>query len=328
MGAAMAKIIRADCLLWLHDHNQIPPIIVRRALAFVSLSALSQSINQPNLPDHGFTFTYGVTRSQPSGFDWSPSSPFKMEFAFVPADSSAYGDGYPEADFSQQIVAATGGLTEQFFAYSEEGMDYWGFVDGAAGLQVTHPEAIRFVPYPLAAGDIHSDSLEFEFMASGLNVFRRQIHEQEVLESGTLTLPNELSFEGALRVDARQSVYDSTVTGSTEILIVGEMYWVQDMPLPVAQTYDYYQIVAEDTTLVFSGAEYVVDAVTGLVLPTQASLEAFRRRRKASSPWKRKPAIGLRHGHSRTGAGPPATEGESRNVGRFQLAHRDGVFDH
>ena len=246
------------------------------ALAFVSLSALSQSITQPNLPDHGFTFTYGVTTSQPSGFDWSAATSIQnVEFAFVPADSSAYGDGFPEADFSQQVVAATGGLTEQFFAYNEEGMDYWGFVDGAAGLQVTHPEAIRFVPYPLAAGDIHSDSLEFEFMASGLNVFRRQILEQEVLESGTLTLPNELSFEGALRADARQSVYDSTVTGATEILIVGEMYWVQDMPLPVAQTYDYYQIVAEDTTLVFSGAEYVVDAVTGLELPTQASLEAF-----------------------------------------------------
>ena len=50
---------------------------------------------------------------------------------------------------------------------------------------------------------------------------------------------------------------------------------MQDMPLPVAQTYDYYQIVAEDTTLAFAGAEYVVDAVTGLELPTQASLEAF-----------------------------------------------------
>ena len=245
-------------------------------LAFVSLTALSQSITQPNLPDHGFTFTYGVTTSQPSGLDWSAATSIQnVEFAFVPADSSAYGDAFPEADFSQQIVAATGGLTEQFFAYNEEGMDFWGFVDGATGLQVTHPEAIQFIPYPYAAGDTHSDSLEFEFMASGLSVFRRQILQQEVLESGTLTLPNELSFEGALRVDARQSVYDSTVTGASELLIVGEMYWVQDMPLPVAQTYDYYQIVGGDTTLAFAGAEYVVDAVTGLELPTQASLEAY-----------------------------------------------------
>ena len=222
------------------------------ALVLVSLSASSQSMTQPNLPNHGFTFTYGVTTSQPSGFDWSTETSIQnVEFAFVPADSSAYGDAFPEADFSQQIVAATGGLTEQFYAYNEEGMDFWGFVDGATGLQVTHPEAIQFIPYPYAAGDIHSDSLEFEFMANGLSVFRRQILQQEVLESGTLTLPNELSFEGALRVDATQSVYDSTVTGALELLIVGEMYWVQDMPLHVAATYDYYQIVGVDTTLAF-----------------------------------------------------------------------------
>lgn len=246
------------------------------ALVLVSLSASSQSMTQPNLPNHGFTFTYGVTTSQPSGFDWSTETSIQnVEFAFVPADSSAYGDAFPEADFSQQIVAATGGLTEQFYAYNEEGMDFWGFVDGATGLQVTHPEAIQFIPYPYAAGDIHSDSLEFEFMANGLSVFRRQILQQEVLESGTLTLPNELSFEGALRVDATQSVYDSTVTGASELLIVGEMYWVQDMPLHVAATYDYYQIVGVDTTLAFSGAEFVVDAATGLELPTQASLKAF-----------------------------------------------------
>ena len=246
------------------------------ALALVSLSALSQSMTQPNLPNHGFTFTYGVTSSQPSGFDWSAESSIQnVEFVFVPADSSAYGDAFPGAEFSQQIVAATGGLTEQFYAYNEEGMDYWGFVDGASGLQVTHPEAIQFIPYPYAAGDVHSDSLEVEFMATGLSVFRRQILQQEVLESGTLMLPNELSFEGVLRVDATQSVYDSTVTGASELLIVGEMYWVQDMPLPVAQTYDYYQIVGVDTTLAFSGAEYVVEATTGLELPSQASLEAF-----------------------------------------------------
>jgi len=233
-------------------------------------------MTQPNLPDHGFTFTYGVTTSQPSGFDWSATTSLQnVEFDFVPADSSAYGDGFSEADFSQQIEAATGGLTEQFYAYNEGGMHYWGFVDGAEGLQVALPEPLRFVPYPFAAGDVHIDSLEVEFMASGLSVFRRQIVHQEVLESGTLMLPNEVNFEGTLRVDAMQSVYDSTVTGATEILIEGEMYWAQDMPVPVAQTYDYYQIVGVDTTLLFSGAEFVVDAVAGLELPIKAFLEAF-----------------------------------------------------
>ena len=208
-------------------------------------------------------------------------------------------------------------------------MDYWGFVDGASGLQVTHPEAIRFIPYPYAAGDIHSDSLEFEFMASGLNVFRRQILEQEVLESGTLTLPNELSFEGALRVDARQSVYDSTVTGSTEILIVGEMYWVQDMPLPVAQTYDYYQIVGGghdpcDFRCRIRGGRRDGVGTSDESFPRSLSVAGEKPAHRGSASRR----LDSRHGHSWTGDGPPATEDKSRNVGRVKLAYRDGVFDH
>ena len=62
-------------------------------------------------------------------------------------------------------MAATGGLTEQFYAYNEDGMDFWGFVDGASGLQVVHPGSRRFIPYPMEVGDVHQRFLVFEFMA-------------------------------------------------------------------------------------------------------------------------------------------------------------------
>ena len=243
--------------------------------ALLATSLQAQTLTQPNLPDHGFTFTYGVTNVQPEGFDWSTAFSIQnVNFDFIPTDSTAYADAFSASDFAQQVPAPNGGVNLSYFGYTESGMDFWGGVD-ATGVQVVHPEPLRFVPYPFTLGDVHSDSLAFEFSAGGLNVARHMSIDMEVLAGGTMLLPGELSFENTLQVAQTQWVLDSTVASTGGVLIEGVAYWTQDMPVPVAQTYTYSQVVAGDTSVLFVGAEFLVNATAGFQLPQPSSLSAF-----------------------------------------------------
>ncbi|MGB1383791.1 MAG: T9SS type A sorting domain-containing protein [Flavobacteriales bacterium] len=235
----------------------------------------AQILTQPNLPDYGFTLTYGVTNVQPEGFDWSTAFSIQtVNFDFIPTDSTAYADGFNSSDFATQVPAPSGGVNLSYFGYNENGMDFWGGVD-ATGVQVVHPEPLRFVPYPLGAGDVHGDTLAFEFSASGLNVLRQMSVHMEALAGGTMLLPGELSFENTLQVAQTQYVVDSTVASNGGLLIEGIAYWTQDMPVPIAQTYTYTQVVDGDSTELFVGAEFLVNATAGFELPQASSLAAF-----------------------------------------------------
>ena len=239
-------------------------------------SVEAQVLTQPDLPDHGFTFTYGVTNVQPDGFDWSTAFSIQnVNFDFVPADSTAYAEAFPQADFSQQVPGQMGGTNESFYEYHPEYFGFWGGVDGASGIQIVHPEAVKYLPYPMAVGDVHEDSLSFEFMAGGLAYERNFSVDMEALDAGTLVLPNGQMLENTLRIQARVSVFDSSLAANGGLITEGVQYWAQDMPLPVAQTYTYTQIVDGDSSVVFVGAEFLVDATAGFEVPFAAALEAF-----------------------------------------------------
>lgn len=245
------------------------------ALLLTTVNVHAQ-LTQPDLPEYGFSFVYGVTNVQPEGFDWSTAFSIQnVNFDFVPADSTAYADAFPQADFSQQTPGQTGGINEAFYEYNPDYFGFWGGVDGASGTQVVHPEAVRYLPYPMAVGDVHQDSLVFEFMAAGLAYERQYSVDMAALDAGTLTLPGGQMFENTMRIQAKVAVFDSSVASSGGILTEGSQYWAPDMPLPVAQTYTYTQIVDGDSTVIFSGAEFLVDAAAGFDLPLASSLEAF-----------------------------------------------------
>lgn len=245
------------------------------ALFTLTLATQAQ-LTQPNLPDHGFSFVYGVTNLQPEGFDWSSALSIQnVNFDFVPADSTAYADQFSQADFSQQTPGQTGGINEAFYEYNPDYFGFWGGVDGASGAQVVHPEVVEYLPYPMEVGDVHQDTLVFDFMVSGLAYVRDYSVDMEAVEMGTLTLPGGQVFENTMRIQANVAVFDSSVASSGSILTEGSQYWAPDMPLPVAQTYTYTQIVDGDSSVIFSGAEFLVDAAAGFDLPLAASLEAF-----------------------------------------------------
>jgi len=243
---------------------------------FAVATAAHAQLTSPNLPDHGFSFVYGVTNVQPEGFDWSTACSIQnVTLDFVPADSTAHADAFSQADFAQQVPGQTGAINEAFYEYNPEYFGYWGGVDGATGTQVVHPEAVKYLPYPMAVGDVHQDSLEFEFMAAGLAYVRDYSVDMEALDEGTLTLPNGQTFGNTMRIHAKVTVADSSVAGSATLLTEGLQYWTQDMPLPVAQTYTYTQIADGDSTVLFVGAEFLVDATAGFKFPQTALLEAF-----------------------------------------------------
>ena len=257
-------------------NHLVTKFVLGATLTAMAWSSEAQVLTQPNLPDHGFAFTYGIINVQPEGFDWSTAFSIQnVNFDFVPADSTAYAEAFPQADFSQQVPGQTGGINESFYEYNPEYFGFWGGVDGASGIQVVHPEAVNYLPYPMAIGDVHQDSLSFGFMAAGLAVEREFSVDMEALDAGTLLLPNGQMLENTFRIQARVSVFDSSVASSGGLITEGVQYWTQDMPLPVAQTYTYTQIVDGDSSVVFAGGEFLVDATADFEVPFAASLKAF-----------------------------------------------------
>ena len=237
---------------------------------------LAQTITQPSLPDHGFAFVYGVTNTQPEGFDWSMALALQnVTFEFVPADSTDFSEIFPNADFAQQVPAQTGGVNSSYYEYNPNYFGFWGGVDGASGIQVVHPEAVEYLPYPFSEGDVHADQLTFEFIGGGLVNTRTFEINMEGVGAGTLQLPNGLSFDNTLRVATRTLTTDSNATTVSTLLTEGFQYWTQDMPLPVAQTYIYTQIAGGDSTVLFAGGEFLIDAAVGFELPNIVPFNAF-----------------------------------------------------
>lgn len=250
-------------------------VIFLGVAAWVSLThgLFAQSLTQPNLPDRGFSFVYRVDTSQPQGFDWTDVIGLQnVNFEFVPADSSAHAESFPDADFAQRVPAPAGGINETFYEYNPDYFGFWGGVDGPTGIQVVHPEAVKYLPYPFSVGDLHQDNLTFEFVAGGEAITRDFRVRMEGLDVGVLQLPNGLSFDNAIRIDTRTVTTDSSETTVSEILTEGVQFWTQDMPLPVAQTYTYTQIMNGDSTVLFVGSEFVTEATVGFHLPRTEAL--------------------------------------------------------
>ena len=257
--------------------NTLAPSILSGVVCIcVSQEILAQTITQPTLPNHGFSFVYSTIDYQPSGFDWSNVSAFQnFNVEFVPADSTGYSDVFLNADFAQQYSSQTGVVTSTFYEYNSDYFGFWGGVDGASGTQVVHPQAVTYLPYPFAEGDVHEDQMSFDFMAGGLVNTRSFQINMEGVEGGTLLLPNGLSFDNTLRVATRTLTTDSTSTTVSILLIEGFQYWTQDMPLPVAQTYKYTQIIGGDSTMFPGGGEFVAGVTVGFDLPTAIAFSAF-----------------------------------------------------
>ena len=136
-------------------------------------SSIAQTLQAPDLHPQGYTFTYGVSNQQPSGWDWT--NVFSLQdvaLEFLPTDSTAYADGFASADFAQ--VTNIQGAQYAYYSFDAEGMGFWGGVD-ATGIQVIHPDEIVTMPFPFTVGDVHQDSLSFVFDAAGDQV-HRDIH--------------------------------------------------------------------------------------------------------------------------------------------------------
>ena len=257
--------------------NTLSPIILSGVvLTFLTQEILAQTITQPTLPTHGFSFNYGVIGTQPEGFDWSNVFALQnISFDFVPADSTDFSDVFPNADFALQVPAQMGGVNASFYEYNPDYFGFWGGVDGATGLQVVHPEAVVYLPYPFAQGDVHEDQLTFEFTGGGVVTTRSFQINMEGVEGGSLLLPNGLSFDNTLRVATRTLTTDSNAITVSTLLTEGFQYWTQDMPLPVAQTYTYTEIMGGDSTFLFAGGEFLAGAIVGFDLPNAIAFEAF-----------------------------------------------------
>ena len=247
--------------------------LLMSAMVFPAAST-AQTLQAPDLHPQGYTFTYGVSNQQPSGWDWT--NVFSLQdvaLEFLPTDSTAYADGFASADFAQ--VTNIQGAQYAYYSFDAEGMGFWGGVD-ATGIQVIHPEEIVTMPFPFTVGDVHQDSLSFVFDAAGDQV-HRDIHLTSVAaEWGSLLLPGELAFNDVMRVETEQLIDDSASTMEAGLLLVTTAFWAQDMPLPVAQSYTYSEVAGGDTSVLFVGSEFMLETTMSLEMePLVQQLHAF-----------------------------------------------------
>ena len=225
-------------------------------------AATAQTLQSPDLHPQGYTFTYGVSNKQPEGWDWTNAFSLQdVALEFLPTDSTAYADGFSNADFAQ--VSNIQGPQYAYYSFDADGMGFWGGVD-PSGIQVVHPEEIVTLPFPFTVGDVHQDSLSFVFEA-GADQVHRDIHLTSVAaEWGALLLPGELAFNDVMRVESEQFIADSTATLEAGLLLVTVAFWAQDMPLPVAQSYTYSEVVGGDTSVLFVGSEFMLETTMSL----------------------------------------------------------------
>jgi hypothetical protein len=245
--------------------------LLMSAMVFPAAS-IAQTLQAPDLHPQGYTFTYGVSNQQPNGWDWTNAFSLQdVALEFLPTDSTAYADGFSNADYAQ--VSNIQGTQYAYYSYDDDGMGFWGGVD-PSGIQVIHPEEIVTLPFPFTVGDVHQDSLSFVFEA-GADQVHRDIHLTSVAaEWGALLLPGKLAFNDVMRVETEQLINDSTATMDASLLLVTTAFWAQDMPLPVAQSYTYSEVAGGDTSVLFVGSEFMLE--TTMSLDTEPLVERLR----------------------------------------------------
>ena len=246
---------------YLGHMNQAIRVLLMSAMVFPA-AATAQTLQAPDLHPQGYTFTYGVSNQQPEGWDWTNAFSLQdVALEFLPTDSTAYADGFSNADFAQ--VSNIQGPQYAYYSFDADGMGFWGGVD-PSGIQVVHPEEIVTLPFPFTVGDVHEDSLSFVFEA-GADQVHRDIHLTSVAEEwGALLLPGELAFNDVMRVESEQFIADSTATLEAGLLLVTTAFWAQDMPLPVAQRYTYIEVAGGDTSVLFVGSEFMLEMTMSL----------------------------------------------------------------
>jgi hypothetical protein len=235
--------------------------------ALTVLSAEAQTLNAPDLPV-GFSLQYGASAVDPGAeagqdttWDWS-ALPVAQVVAleFARRDSTVFGSMFPNATHAQ-IVQGQTATNYSYLGYDDVAMTYHGFIEGPTTLNYSEPQIM--MPYPFSDGDVHTSAVDFQWSTGGIFVQRYDSLSMKVNGYGTLLDPFEGSFE-VVRIEMHRAIRDSAVTGDGWILVDGVGFWQDGMPLPVAQTYTYHQVLEGDTTFLFSGAECLVDVVVGM----------------------------------------------------------------
>ena len=210
----------------------------------------------------GYALTYGVANTQPQGWDWGGQMSLQnVAIDVVPIDSTAYAPLFPNASFAQ-VNSVNDPPTYSMYDFSNGGFDFWGVFDANAFIPFT--EALTLVPFPFFVNETHQDSISVLFTLQGVQIHRKQKIVSEALEWDTLWLPGDLVLPEVLKINWGLTVRDSTSTSDATLIVDGDAYWAQDLPLPVAQTYTYTEVVDGDSNIVYVGSEFLLDAVANV----------------------------------------------------------------
>lgn len=235
--------------------------------AMTALTADAQTLNAPDLPV-GYSLQYGASAVVPGAeagqdttWDWS-TLPVAQVVAleFARRDSTVFGSMFPNATHAQ-IVQGQAAMNYSYLGYDDVAMTYHGFIEGPTTLHYSEPQTVML--YPFSDGDDHTSAVDFQWSTGGIFVQRYDSISIKANGYGTLLDPYEGSYE-VVRIEMHRAIRDSAITGDGWILMDGVGFWQDGFPLPVAQTYTYHQVLAGDTTFLFSGSECLVDVVVGL----------------------------------------------------------------
>mgnify|MGYP002641957665 CR=1 FL=1 len=207
---------------------------------FSTCCALSQTINQPNLPPNGVTYSIDtnedyLTFSFSGPWDFSSTSiTGSREIELVPIQNTPFSSEYPNSTHAMYGVDYV-----QFPGYTSSGYTYNG---EESFLLSNYPTPLVIYPYPFSVGSVFQDGVydvPFEVPGGPPALFRDHEVITEAVSSGSIFLPNGISFDNVVLVRSFATFTDGQ-TGSTPCVTTRETWawWAPDIGVPVAQTFN------------------------------------------------------------------------------------------
>ena len=207
-------------------------------LVLIPCFVLSQTITRPNIPDFGMEMRFNrssspVTPSHTGSWDYSSLNTMgNIPILISPVDPfNSVHNSYPDADFACAGCFFQDLNYLHFLTYSDSALKKYGGVDSVTWSN----SGITLMPFPFSAGvsaiqgDTYSDAVSGPCCNGGSRTDSIYIH---ALGHGPLLLP-DYNFLDAVLVQVSRIFTDPGYF----VTLDSYQWWVQDFPLPVAESY-------------------------------------------------------------------------------------------
>jgi len=214
-------------------------LILTFGLLYFSVAVNAQTLQAPEIPLMGITFSNGVAETFTIGeagenmlWDYSSFVPLQTGTATcTPATSNPYSDDYPDADW---VITSNGGA--YFYNIGPDSFEYFGGVEQNISYPMDNSQIL--FPYPFSYGESFYDESSALLSIQGTETHRTGYCAAALDGYGSVQHPSGLLMDNVYRIRLDRIVRDSTVSGITTSHIDATIFMVDTLASPLIQHAD------------------------------------------------------------------------------------------